>query len=193
MFDALIVPQAGMIEHRKGTANRKPHVDRCGAHQCSIPGKKKRETPEGVSRETLLLVNEMATAVLLPASFVAFCAEGFFLAVADGLDPAGADAGRRQGALDSAGALVAQGQVIVGGPSFVAVSFDRETHIGMLAEELRVGLHRRLLVAAKVCLVIVEINILDALTEQVFVGHVCGRRRWRWRRLGYRQSRCRFL
>ena len=63
-------------------------------------------------------------------------------------------------------------QVVVGGPAFVAVSFDRETHIGMLAEELRVGLHRRLLVAPEVGLVIVEINILDALAEQVFVRHI---------------------
>src|SRR5579864_6912370 len=40
----------------------------------------------------LLLINEMTTAILLPASFVAFCAEGFFLAVADGFDPACAKA-----------------------------------------------------------------------------------------------------
>src|ERR1019366_5731466 len=47
----------------------------------------------GVPRQSLLLINEMAAAVLLPASFVAFCAEGLFLAVADGFDPAGAGGG----------------------------------------------------------------------------------------------------
>src|ERR1700733_5394086 len=60
-----------------------------------------------VPRACLLLINEMAAAVLLPASFVAFCAEGFFLAVADGLDPAGADATRGQSILDCTGAFVA--------------------------------------------------------------------------------------
>src|ERR1017187_3255946 len=124
----------------------------------------------GVPRQSLLLINEMAAAVLLPASFVAFCAEGLFLAVADGFDPAGADAARRQCSLHRTGALV-------------AVSFNRDVYIGMLIEELHVGLQRRLLVTANVGLVVVEVNILNVLAEQVLVRHRRSWRRWRWRRL----------
>jgi hypothetical protein len=39
----------------------------------------------------LFLIHEMATAVLLPTSFVGFSAERLLLAVADRLDVAGAD------------------------------------------------------------------------------------------------------
>src|ERR1035437_2640558 len=145
----------------------------------------------GVPRQSLLLINEMAAAVLLPASFVAFCAEGLFLAVADGFDPAGADAAPRECILHGTGALVAQSQVIVSRSALVAVSFNRDVYVGMLIEELHVGLQRRLLVTANVGLVVVEVNILHVLAEQVLVRH---RRRWRrWRRLGYGKPRSGFL
>ena len=90
----------------------------------------------------------MAAAVLLPASFVAFCAEGFFLAVADGLNPAGADAGSGERIFYSAGTLVSESQVVVGGSALVAVSFNREVEVGVLIEELHVRLHRSLLIGA---------------------------------------------
>src|ERR1017187_9856819 len=135
----------------------------------------------GVPRQSLLLINEMAAAVLLPASFVAFCAEGLFLAVADGFDPAGADAARRQCSLHRTGALVAQSQVIVSRSALVAVSFNRDVYIGMLIEELHVGL------------VVVEVNILHVLAEQVLVRHRRSWRRWRWRRLSYGKPRSGFL
>src|ERR1022692_3629635 len=144
----------------------------------------------GVPRQSLLLINEMAAAVLLPASFVAFCAEGLFLAVADGFDPAGADAARRQCSLHRTGALVAQSQVIVSRSALVAVSFNRDVYIGMLIEELHVGLQRRLLVTANVGLVVVEVNILHVLAEQVLVRH---RWNWRRRRLSYGKPRSGFL
>jgi hypothetical protein len=51
------------------------------------------------------------------------------------------------------------------------VSFNRDVDIGMLREELHVGLHGRLLVAANIGLVIVEVNILHVLTEQLLVRH----------------------
>src|ERR1700758_5198402 len=134
----------------------------------------------------------MTTAILLPASFVAFGAERFFLAVADRLDAAGADAERGQGALDGARTLIAQRQVVLGGTALVAVSFNREVHVRMLREELRVGLDRGLLVAANVGLVVVKVDVLHVLVEQVLIGHVRRWRRWRWR-LGHGQSRRRLL
>src|SRR5579863_6254922 len=112
-----------------------------------------------------LLKNEVAAAVLLPASFIALCAEGFLLAVADRLYAAGTDAACGQRVLHCAGTLVAQSDVVFGRPALVAVSLNRDVHIGVLAEELDVGLHRSLLVGADIGLVIVEINIFDVLIE----------------------------
>src|SRR5271165_3401747 len=129
----------------------------------------------------LLLIDEMATAVLLPASFVALCAERFFLTVADGFNPAGADATRGQRVSDRIGPLVAQSQVVVSRAAFVAVSFNREVDVGMLIEERYVGLQRTLLVSAKVGLVVIKVHILDVLAEQVLVRH---RRSGRRRQIG---------
>src|ERR1700722_1198897 len=126
-----------------------------------------------------LLKNEMAAAILLPASFVAFCAEGLFLPVADGLDPAGADASPCQRGFHRTGTLVAQGQVVVGRSALVAMSLNRDVHILMLIEELRVRLQRTLLIAANIRLVVIEVHILDVLAEQVFVRHRWRGRRWR--------------
>jgi len=127
----------------------------------------------------------MAATILLPASFVAFCAERFFFAIADGLNPAGADARRREFVLNRAGALVAQSQVVVGGAALVAVSFNRNVDIGVLREERHVGLDGSPLVGANVGLVVVEIDVLNVLTKQVLVRNVRSWRRRRWRRLSY--------
>src|SRR5437660_5507470 len=89
-----------------------------------------------------LLKDEMAAAILLPASFVAFCAEGFFLAVADGLDPAGADAGSGERSFYRACTLVPERQIVVGGSTFVAVSFNGEVEVGVLVEKLHIRLQR---------------------------------------------------
>jgi spermidine synthase len=66
------------------------------------------------SKVRLLLVYEVAAAVLLPAGFVFFHAERLFFAVADGLDAAGANSSGHQGSFHRAGALVAEGQVVFG-------------------------------------------------------------------------------
>src|SRR5580704_2492875 len=134
----------------------------------------------------------MTAAVLLPAGFVAFGAEWFFLAEADGLDAARADAGRDQRTLDRSGALVAQSNVVFGRAPLVAVPLNREIHVGMLAEELHIGLHRTLLVAADVRPVVVEIDILHVLAEQVLIRNR-GRRCRRWRRLRHGDSRAGLL
>src|SRR6202020_1967700 len=119
-------------------------------------------------RFELLLVNEMSTAVLLPASFVAFAAERFFLAVADRLDAAGCDSGGGQRVLHGCRTLVAQGQVIFGRSAFVAVSLDRDIDRGMLVQKQHVRLNRALLVGAHAGLIVVEVNVLYVLREQFF-------------------------
>src|SRR3954463_8406546 len=90
----------------------------------------------------LLLVHEVPAAILLPASFVALAAERLFLAVADRFDAAGIDSRSSQSSLHGASALVSQTQVVLGGPTLVAVSFDRDVDVRMLAQELSIGLHR---------------------------------------------------
>src|SRR5580692_706004 len=213
-LDALIVPQAGRIPHRKGrpgTGRRNGQATNfergCSlwrtfarrtffvAHACARPFKMKRGTPSASPAQAslLLLIDKMATAVLLPASFVAFCAERFLLAVADGLDPAGVDARRSQRVFHGTGALVAQGQVVIGRAALVAVSFNRQVDIGMLIEERHIGLDRRLLVGANISLVVVEVHVFNVLAEQVFVRHRWSGRRRRWRRLRDRELRGRFL
>src|SRR5215472_6058466 len=73
------------------------------------------------------------------------------------------------------------------------MSFDREIEVGMLAQELHVSLNGGLLVRTNVRLVVVEVHILDVLTEQVLVGNRGSRRRWRRRWSGNGQSRRSFL
>src|SRR5580765_2297747 len=113
----------------------------------------------------------MPATILLPASFIAFSAERLLLAVANRLDAAGIHSGRSQGILHRAGALVTQGQVVVGRSTLVAVTLDCDVDIRVLTEELRIRLNGRLLVTAKIGLVVVEVHILNILAEQVFVSH----------------------
>src|ERR1700741_5480836 len=77
----------------------------------------------------LLLINEMATAVLLPASFIGFCAEGVFLAVTDGFDPACAHAAGCQCSSRRTGAPDAQSQFLVRGTSGYAGDVSRNVEI----------------------------------------------------------------
>src|SRR5580658_10685182 len=137
----------------------------------------------------LLLVDEVPAAVLLPAPFVALGTERLFFSVADRLDAAGADSRRNQSVLHRRGSFVAQGQVIFRGSALVAVPLHRETDGRVLVEELHIAQHRALLIAANVGLVIVEVDILDVLTEQVFIGGRCRRRGRRWWQLRHGDSR----
>jgi len=77
-------------------------------------------------------------------------------------------------------------------PRFVAVTLNREIHVGVLTEELSVSLDRTLLVATNVGLVVVEVNVLDARREQIFFRGRRSSRSWRCR-LSDRNARGRFL
>src|SRR5437879_121569 len=130
--------------------------------------------------KSLFLINEMPAAVLLPASLVALSAERLLFAVADRLDAAGVNSPRSQCVLHRRGTLVAQGQVVLSRAALVAGSLDGEVDAGMLVQKRDVSLHRSLLVGANVRLVIVEVNVLDALREQLLFGRP-GSRWWGWR------------
>src|ERR1700723_2938005 len=120
------------------------------------------------SESRLLLIDKVATAVLLPTGLVFFQAERFLLAVADGLDAAGVDSGGGQGIFYRAGALIAQRQVVFGRAAVVAVSFNRKADVRVLVEEEHVGLNGSLLIATNVGLVVVEVNVLDSAPKEVF-------------------------
>ena len=98
----------------------------------------------------LFLIHEMATAVLLPTSFVGFRAERLFLAVADRFDVAGADPTLYQRTLDGARSAVAQSQVVLGRSAFVAVSLNDEMDIGMLLQKSDIRLDRTLLISTNI-------------------------------------------
>src|SRR5258708_7161738 len=135
------------------------------------PGERRHSRrPPGLSNVLLLLIYKMTATILLPASFVALGAERLLFSVADRLDAAGIDSGRSQRVLDGGGALVSQSEVIFGGAAFVAVSLDGEVDVGMLIKEEHVALNRTLLVAADVRLIVVKVNILDALSEQSLIS-----------------------
>src|SRR5271166_5859478 len=61
---------------------------------------------------------------------------------------------------------------------------DREVDAGMLVEELRIGLQGRLLIAANIGLVVIEVDVFYALAKKIFF-----RRRRRRRSLGHRRRR----
>src|SRR6516165_5446777 len=130
----------------------------------------------------------MPAAVLLPASFIALGAEWLLFAIADRLDAAAVDSQRYQDVLHGAGALITQGQVVVGRSALIAVPFDGDVDVGVLPKELRVRLHGGLLIGTDIRLVVVEVHVPDVLVEQVFFAdRGSRRRRWR-RRLRYRQA-----
>src|ERR1700675_484964 len=55
------------------------------------------------------------------------------------------------------------------------MSLDSEVDVGMLTEELSVRLNGSLLIGAQVRFVVIEIDVLHALTKKIFFGG----RRWR--------------
>src|SRR5580704_3559632 len=134
----------------------------------------------------------MPAAVLLLAGLVRLGAERRFLAVADGREPAGIHAGPHQRVLYRVRATVSQSQVVLGGTAFVAMSLNRELDVRMLVQELRVALHRRLLVRANRVRVVVEEHVLDAAREEFLLGRPGLGWRW-WRRRIHGDSRRRFL
>src|SRR5580704_10072504 len=106
-------------------------------------GRSRAPSP-GVVCNALVLVHEMAAAVLLPAAFVRLCAERLFFAVAVRFDAVATDSRLNKRVLHSVGAAGSEGQIVLGGAAFIAVTFDGDVNSCVLLEELRIGLDRRL-------------------------------------------------
>src|SRR5215510_12932800 len=90
----------------------------------------------------LLRVREMTAAILLPAAFIRLATERFFLTVADGLYPARRQPCLNERILDSIGTTVAESEVVLGRTTLVAMTFQRELDVRVLAQELRIALDR---------------------------------------------------
>src|SRR5258706_1535793 len=119
------------------------------------------DTPDG-----LLGADEVAAAILLPAGFVALVAEGLFFAEADGADAIGGEAQGDEILLDGAGAAIAEREVVLGGTALVAVAFDGDAELRVIAQEVS-GLGECCAgVRANVCFVEIKIGVLDFLWEE---------------------------
>ncbi len=81
-------------------------------------------------------LGEVAATVLLVAGFGGFGAEGLFFAPTGGVEVIGGKAEADQIFLNGVGTALAQSEVVFGGTAFVAVSFDRDVHVGIILEEV---------------------------------------------------------
>ena len=109
----------------------------------------------------------MAAAVLLPAGLVGFHAEGLFLAIADRGEAVGRNAQADEILLDGVGAAIAESQVVFRRAAFVAMAFDGDAELRIVAEEVG-GLAEGLAsVSANVRLVVIEVGIADFLEEEL--------------------------
>ena len=84
--------------------------------------------------DRLAVDGELSAAVLLPAGFVLLGAELLLLAVADDADAVGGDAGVDQRGLGGVGAVLAEGEVVLGRAAVVAVAADDDLDGGMRVE-----------------------------------------------------------
>ena len=76
---------------------------------------------------------------MLPAAFGLFGAELLFFAVADDAETIGGNTGRDQRGAGSVGAILAEGKVVLGRPSVIAVAADDDFD-GWMGGEVTGGL-----------------------------------------------------
>src|SRR6266702_4288217 len=124
-----------MDERREAGTQRRVRRDR-GAEGAEKKRGADRGRPLHVGGKNLLPGwDEMASAVLLPAGFVGFGAEGLFLAVTDGVEVGGRNAEIDEVLFDGVGAAIAEGEVVFGGAAFIAMAFDIDLFIRIALEE----------------------------------------------------------
>src|SRR5208283_5010205 len=108
----------------------------------------------------------MAAAVLLVAGFVGRGAEGLFLAVADGGEAVGRNALAEEILFVGDGAAIAEREVVFGGAAFVAMAFDGDADLRIVAEELDGFAESVLGVSANIRLVVIEVGVTKLLEEE---------------------------
>ena len=123
--------------------------------------------------------NKVAAAVLLPAGFVGFSAEGFFLAPTGCENAIGRKAEADEIFLDGVGAALAEGEVVFGGTALVAVAFDGDADVGIIFQEVGGPLKSSAGIGTNFGGVIVEVGVTDFLEEEFVEAFRPGRGRRR--------------
>src|SRR5437762_815074 len=136
----------------------------------------------------------MIAAVLLPTLLIRLRASRFLLAIADTLEPVSGDACLREGLPGSAGALVAQREVVFGRAALIAIALDPHLPVSMLGHHLG-GLGKFLLrIRGQFGRIIIEVDVLHALGKDLVVAQRrCGRSGCRCWRSTYGNARGSFL
>src|SRR5512133_2642374 len=117
-----------------------------------------------------LLELELAAAVLAPAGFLGFGAEGLLLAIADGGEAGLVDAQGLQVGQGGGGTAVAEGQVVLVGAALIAVAFDLELGGGEGLHEVGDALEEGPVGFLDVGLVVVEVDGLEGSLGGLLVG-----------------------
>ena len=122
----------------------------------------------------------MPAAILLPAGLVVIAAKLLLLTEADRVQPIGGDPQRHEILLDGAGAAVAEREVVLRRTALIAVTFNGDAHLRVIAQELS-GLREGFAsIAANVGFVKVKVSVAHFLQEE-FVDIWSGLRLRRWR------------
>src|SRR5208283_3628176 len=108
----------------------------------------------------------MAAAVLLVTGFVGRGAEGLFLAVADGGEAVGRNAQADEILFDGGSAAITESEVVFGGAAFVAMAFDGDANLRVVAEEIGGFAESILGVSANIRLVVIEVGVTNFLEEE---------------------------
>jgi hypothetical protein len=121
----------------------------------------------------------VAAAVLLPAGFVGFGAEGLFLAPTDGVDAIGGNAEADKIFLDGIGAALSECKVVFGGTALVAVAFNGEALVRIALQEVGGFLKSDAGIGTNISLVVVEVGVAYFFEEEFLEGFRLSRRRRR--------------
>src|SRR5580693_1236698 len=100
--------------------------------------------------QQLPIDGEAGTAILLPAFFRRFGAEGLFLSITDHAQAIGSDPCLNERLLDGVGAALAERQVVLIGTALVAVAADQHLDVGVLSQICRGLGERSLCIAANI-------------------------------------------
>src|SRR5215471_13529486 len=117
--------------------------------------------------------DEMCPAVLRVRRLVVSGIEGELLPVADDAQAVAGDAERDEIRTRRCGAPLAQRQIVLGGPAFIAVSFDRDGPAGVALEHAGVLVEHALPIATEVAAIELE---KDRLQRRVAIEIVERRR-----------------
>ena len=118
----------------------------------------------------------MAAAVFLPAGFVALHAEWLFFTVADSADAVCANAERNQVLLDGGSATIAEREVVFGRAALIAVAFNDDFDLRIIAQEVG-GLGERCArVGTDIGFIEIKVGVLHFLQKHLVEGFVARRR-----------------